>query len=147
MDGQDHLVESPERIAGLLRSSKRIAVLGIKSEDDSGQPGYYVPDYLQRAGFEIIPVPVYYPQIKTILGQPVYRKLADILGDVDIVDVFRRPRDIPQHLPDILAKKPRAVWFQTGIRNDEAARTLAQAGIMVVQDRCMMVEHRAIRAP
>lgn len=129
----------------LLRSSRRIAVLGIKTEAQSGQPAYYVPEYLQRAGYEVIPVPVYYPDATHILGQPVYRSLAEIPGVIDIVDVFRRPQDIPTHLPDLLAKKPRAVWFQSGIRNDEAARTLEQAGIEVIQDRCIMVEHRALR--
>lgn len=132
-------------LAALLRSSRRIAVLGIKTEAQSGQPAYYVPEYLQRAGYEVIPVPVYYPDATHILGQPVYRTLAGIPGDIDIVDVFRRPQDIAAHLPDLLAKQPRAVWFQSGIRNDDAARTLEQAGIQVIQDRCIMVEHRALR--
>lgn len=131
-------------LATLLRSSRRIAVLGIKTEAQSGQAAYYVPEYLQRAGYEVIPVPVYYPDARTILGQPVYRTLADIPGEIDIVDVFRRPQDIPAHLPDLLAKKPRAVWFQSGIRHDEAARALQQAGIEVIQDRCIMVEHRSL---
>jgi predicted CoA-binding protein len=74
----------------------------------------------------------------------VYRKLVDIPGDVDLINVFRRPADIPQHVDDILAKKSRAVWFQLGIRNDEAALRLAEAGIQVVQDRCIMVDHREL---
>jgi predicted CoA-binding protein len=76
------------------------------------------------------------------MGSPVYRKLADIPGDIDMVVVFRRPQDIPPHVPDIIAKKPASVWFQLGIRNEEAARQLAEAGIKVVQDRCTMIEHR-----
>jgi len=90
---------------------------------------------MQKAGFEIVPVPVYYPDTTEILGEKVYRKLADIPGQIDMVDVFRRPSDINQHIDDILAKKPRAVWFQSGIRNDAAAETFAKAGIKVVQDR------------
>jgi hypothetical protein len=74
----------------------------------------------------------------------VYRTLAAIPGPVDLVDVFRRPKDIPQHVDDIIAKRPRAVWFQLGIRNDEAAERLAREGIDVVQDRCLMVEARRI---
>jgi predicted CoA-binding protein len=83
--------------------------------------------------------------VTEILGRKVFRKVADVPGEVDLVDVFRKPSDIPAHLPDILAKKPRAVWFQLGIRNDAAAETLARAGILVVQDRCLMVEWRRHR--
>lgn len=142
MNWQANLLETPEQIAALLAATRRIAVLGIKTERHGDQPAYYVPEYLASVGFEIVPVPVYYPEVREILGQPVYRKLADIPGDVDLVDVFRRPHDIPQHLDDIIASHPRAVWFQSGIRNDEAAERLAREGIQVVQDRCLMVDHR-----
>ncbi|HZR34681.1 MAG TPA: CoA-binding protein, partial [Nevskia sp.] len=108
----------------------------------AGQPAYYVPRYLLQAGFEVVPVPVYYPEVTRILDQPVYRRLVDVPGDVDMVDVFRRPQDIPAHLDDILAKRPASVWFQLGIRHDAAAERLARAGIVVVQDRCLMVEHQ-----
>ncbi|MGH7810063.1 MAG: CoA-binding protein, partial [Candidatus Binatia bacterium] len=91
--------------------------------------------YMQRAGFEIVPVPVYYPDATEILGEKVYRRLVDIPGEIDMVDVFRRPPDINGHVDDILAKKPRSVWFQSGIRNDEAAEIFAKEGIKVVQDR------------
>jgi predicted CoA-binding protein len=92
------------------------------------------------AGFEIIPVPVYYPQVTEILGKKVYRKLTDFGRPIDMVNVFRRPKDIPPHVDEIIAAKPKSVWFQLGIRNDEAAQRLAEAGIKVVQDRCLMVE-------
>lgn len=131
-----------ERVAELLRSARRVAVLGIKTEAQAEQPAHYVPSYLQRAGIEVIPVPVYYPDVTTILGQPVYRRVADVPGPIDIVDVFRRSQDVPAHLDDLLAARPRAVWLQSGIRNDEVARRLVEAGILVVQDRCMMVDHR-----
>jgi predicted CoA-binding protein len=91
-----------------------------------------------------VPVPVYYPDAKEILGKPVYRKVADVPGELDMVDVFRRPQDVLAHLDDLLAKKPRAVWLQLGIRNDEAAERLARAGIQVVQDRCLKVEWRRL---
>lgn len=136
---QAHLVEDDEGIARILREAKRIAVLGIKTAE-SGQPAYYVPEYAQRSGLEIVPVPVYYPEATEILGAPVYRRVADIPGPVDMVNVFRRPRDIDAHVDDIIAKKPKSVWFQLGIRNDVAAERLAKAGIDVVQDRCLMVE-------
>ncbi|HKV42178.1 MAG TPA: CoA-binding protein, partial [Blastocatellia bacterium] len=121
------------------------AVLGIKTERQAGQPAFYVPQYLAAAGLDVIPVPVYYPEVSTILERKVYRALIDIPGDIDLVDVFRRPEDIPAHVPDLLEKHPAAVWLQSGIANPEVAEVLAKAGIKVVQDRCLMVEHRRFR--
>jgi predicted CoA-binding protein len=130
------------RVAELVRAARRVAVLGIKTEAQAGQPAYYVPEALQEGGVEIVPVPVYYPEATEILGQRVYRHVADVPGDIDILDVFRRPQDLRPHLDDILAKRPRAVWLQSGIRDDAFATELAEAGILVVQDRCLMVDHR-----
>jgi predicted CoA-binding protein len=130
------------RIAELVRSARRVAVLGIKTEEQADQPAFYVPQTLQQRGVEIIPVPVYYPEATTILGRPVYRRVSDVPGDVDIVDVFRRSSDLAKHLPDLMQKRPRAVWLQSGIRDDASAVQLAEAGILVVQDRCLMVDHR-----
>jgi len=137
-----HLLETPRQIQDLLERTHRVAVLGIKP--DPAQPAYYVPEYAQQAGYEIVPVPVYYKDLTEMHGQKVYRKLSDIPGDIDMVNVFRRPVDIPSHLDDIIAKKPEAVWFQLGIRNDAAAETLARAGIDVVQDHCLLVELKKI---
>jgi uncharacterized protein len=142
-DWPDHLLESPAAIAALLRRVRRIAVLGIKPPETM-QPAFYVPDYARRAGYEIVPVPVYYPELTEMLDAPVYRRLADVPGRIDLVNVFRRPADVPAHLDDILAARPGAVWMQSGIRHDEAARRLAEAGIKVVQNRCAMVEHRRV---
>ena len=139
---REKLITSQDGIRRIVENAKRIAVLGIKREFD--RPAYFVPEYAQMAGYEIIPVPVYYPEVTEMLGRPVYRKVADVPGEIDIVDVFRRPEHIPQHVDDIIAKKPRAVWFQSGIRNDAAAEQFARAGIDVVQDRCLMVEIRRI---
>ncbi|HYE15721.1 MAG TPA: CoA-binding protein [Pyrinomonadaceae bacterium] len=143
-DWRMNLVETDRGIRELLAETRRVAVLGIKTEAQSYQPAFYVPQYLARAGLEVVPVPVYYPEATHILGEKVYRRLADIPGDVDMVNVFRRPADVPAHLEDILAKRPRSVWMQSGIRNDEVAERLARAGIKVVQNRCLMVEHRRI---
>jgi hypothetical protein len=139
---RDHLIESPAQIKDLLENTHRIAVLGIKPDPD--QPAYYVPEHAERVGYEIVPVPVYYKELNEIMGRKVYRKLADIPGKIDMVNVFRRPQDIPPHVDDIIAKKPRSVWFQLGIRNDAAAEKLARAGIDVVQDHCLLVELRRI---
>ncbi|MFY0565265.1 CoA-binding protein [Archangium lansingense] len=142
MSYEQNLIEDEAGIRAVVQASKRVAVLGIKTEQHGGQPAFYVPQYLENAGVDVVPVPVYYPDVTHILGKPVFRRLVDIPGDLDLVDVFRRPQDIDQHVDDILAKKPKAVWFQSGIRNDAAARRLAEAGIKVVQDRCLMVDHR-----
>jgi len=146
MNWQENIFSSPSDIRKLIQQTRRIAVLGIKTEAQTDQPAFYVPRYLAGAGFEVIPVPVYYPEVTRILGKQVYRRLVEIPGDVDLVDVFRRSRDINGHVEDILAKKPTAVWFQSGIRNDAVAEAIAKAGIKVVQDRCLMVEHRLIAA-
>ena len=142
MDYRENLIEDEQGIRALLKRTHRIAVLGIKTEAQSGQPAFYVPKYLVSMGLEIIPVPVYYPEVTEILGRKVFRKVADIPGELDLVDVFRRPKDIDAHVDDLLAKRPYAVWFQLGIRNDAAAEKLARAGIRVVQNRCLMVDHR-----
>lgn len=139
-DWRANLINDAEGIRQMLRDTKTIAVLGIKPESHAGQAAHYVAAHMAAAGYEIIPVPVYYPEVTEILGKPVFRKLTEIGRPVDMVNVFRRPGDIPPHVGDILAAKPKYVWFQLGIRNDEAAQTLAEAGIKVVQDRCLMVE-------
>ncbi len=87
-------------------------------------------------------MPVYYPNVTHILGKPVLRKLTDIQGKVDILDVFRRPQDIPAHVPDILELRPEVVWLQSGITNPEVEEQLAREGIKVVSDRCLKVDRQ-----
>jgi len=140
------MIESDDDLRVLLARTRRIAVLGIKTVTQRGQPAIEVPRYLDRAGFDLVPVPVYYPEVETILGRPVFRRLVDVPGDIDLVNVFRKPADLAGHLDDILAKHPAAVWLQSGIRDDAFASALMAAGIDVVQDRCLMVEHRRLGA-
>jgi len=144
-DWRDNLITAREAIAPLVRACRRIAVLGIKTEAQRDQPAFYVPEYMARAGYDIVPVPVYYPEFREILGRPVFRSLRAVPAPVDMVNVFRRSRDIPPHVDDILAARPRVAWFQLGIVNDEAAETMARAGNQVVQDRCLLVEHQRLR--
>lgn len=144
-DWKENLINDPRGIAEVIRNTKTIAVLGIKPESHASQAAYYVAAHMAAAGYEIIPVPVYFPDLTEIMGQPVFRTLAAIGRPIDMVNVFRRPADIPPHVDDIIAAKPKSVWFQLGIRNDEAAQRLAEAGIKVVQDRCLMVEHGRVR--
>jgi len=129
-------------IAALVRSLRRVAVLGIKTEAQAGQPAIEVPRYLQSQGIEVVPVPVYYPEATAILGRPVHRRVDTVPGPLDCVDVFRRSADLPPHLAELKAARPRAVWLQLGIRDDAFAQALADAGVDVVQDRCLHVDHR-----
>jgi uncharacterized protein len=143
-DWKNNIVEDRAGIAGILRDTKTIAVLGMKPESHSGEAAFFVPEHMDRAGYEIIPVPVYFPELTEMLGKPVFRSVAAIGRPIDMVNVFRRPEAIPPHVDDIIAAKPKYVWFQVGIRHDAAAQRLAEAGIKVVQNRCLMIEERAL---
>jgi uncharacterized protein len=132
------MIENPDDIAALVKRVHTVAVLGIKIPSD--RPAYTVPESMQRAGYEIIPVPVYFPEVTEILGRRVYRSVSAIPGPVDLVQIFRRATDIPAHVDDIIAKHPSAVWMQLGIRNEAAAARFEAAGIAVVQDRCFTIE-------
>jgi predicted CoA-binding protein len=149
MDGMSawraNLIDDDEGLARIFREARRIAVLGLKAE--SGEPAFYVPAYLQQHGYELAAVN---PTLagRQVLGVRVASALADLEG-ADVVDVFRRPAFLPGHAAEILALpwRPAVVWFQLGIRHDGAAERLARAGIKVVQDRCMMPEHRRLLGP
>ena len=134
-----HIVDDRQSIARVVNSVSRVAVIGIKPENVGG-PAYYVPEIMKESGMTIIPVPVYYPEVTEILGEKVHRSLSTIDPPPDMVQLFRRSSDVPKHVDEILAAKPRVVWMQLGIRNDEAAEKFARAGITVVQDRCMKIE-------
>jgi predicted CoA-binding protein len=127
----------------ILSSSPTIAVLGIHHEPEKA--AYYVPEYLHDEGYRIIGVN---PQLagKTLFGEPVRSTLAEIREHVDLVDVFRRSDAVAGHVEDILAMQPRpkVVWLQLGIRNDEAAKILEEAGILVVQNRCTLADHQRL---
>ena len=140
---RSHLLQTPEEIGALLDRTRVVAVLGMKTDDDPDQAAWFVPEYAKRAGLRVIPVPVYFPDVTEILGEKVYRSVSAIPEPVDLVNVFRRSEKVLPHVDDILGKRPKAVWLQSGIRNDEAAERFARAGIDVVQDRCLLVELRA----
>ena len=136
------------RIREILTASPTIAVLGIHEEPEKA--AFYVPEYLHDEGYRIVGVnPVFAG--RELFGVPVRATLAEIDEPIDLVDVFRRPQDIPGHVEDILAMKPRpkVVWFQLGIKNDDAAKILEAAGITVVQNRCTLADHQrlALGAP
>jgi uncharacterized protein len=127
------------RIEGILRGSHRIAVVGLSPKPE--RPSYGVAAYLQRAGYTIIPVR---PTGSVILGEPVQPSLAAAAatGPIDIVNIFRRSEFVPALLEDLLAVRPRLVWMQVGVRDDETARRLEAEGIAVVMDRCLAVERQ-----
>jgi hypothetical protein len=143
MEWQTNLVDDDTGLARILRETRSIAVLGAKGE--ASQPAFYVPAYLKTRGYRVLPVnPTRVGE--RIFGESVVATLADLHETPDVVEVFRRPQFLQAHAAEIvrLAWKPAVVWFQLGIRNDTAAETLARAGIRVVQDRCMMPEHRRL---
>lgn len=137
-------IETDADLRKLLQATRTIAVLGIRSEAAADRPAHYVPAAAQAAGYRIVPVPVYEPDVSTILGEPVFRSLAAIGASPDLVDVFRKPSDLAAHVADILASKPRAVWLQSGIRDAAFVDAMLAAGVDVVEDRCLMVEIRRL---
>lgn len=127
----------------ILTTSPTIAVLGLHHEPEKA--AHYVPEYLHDEGYRIIGVnPVFAGQ--ELFGEKVHTTLAEIGEPVDLVDVFRRSDQIPMHVEDILAMRPRpkVVWFQLGIKNEDAARILEAAGIRVVQNRCTLTDHQRL---
>jgi hypothetical protein len=134
-------VDDDVAIRHLLESTRAIAVLGIKAGEH--EDAWRVPHYLQRAGYRILPVS---PKLQSVLGERCVQHLADLDAPADLIDVFRAPAHLPGHVDEILALpwRPRCVWFQQGIRDDTSAARLEAAGIEVVQDRCIMVDHRRL---
>lgn len=130
-------------VGELLRGIRSIAVVGIKSGD--ADEAFRVPRYMQEHGYRIVPVT---PKLETVLGEPAYACLAELSHGVDLVNLFRAPGHIPGHVEEILAlpQRPRGVWMQLGIAHPESAARLRDAGMAVVEDRCIMVEHARLVA-
>lgn len=131
------------RLREILAGSPTVAVLGIHREPEKA--AFYVPEYLHDEGYRVIGVN---PQFvdEEILGEKVRATLKEIREPIDLVDVFRKPEAIPTHVEDILAMHPRPkyVWFQLGIKHDEAAKQLEEAGIIVIQNRCTLADHQRL---
>jgi len=130
------------RLRTILTGSPTVAVLGI--HDDDARPAYYVPEYLHERGYRVLGVN---PKLagRELFGEPVVARLADLREPIDLVDVFRRSEWLPDHVDELIALRPRVVWMQLGVRDDEVARKLRDAGIEVVMDRCTMADHRLLR--
>ena len=125
-----------QAVRRMLERVRRIAVVGLSPKPD--RDSHRVARYLQQRGYEIVPV---YPREDEILGAKVYRRVQDVPGELDLVDVFRRSEDLPEVVADGLAAKAPAFWFQLGCVNEDAARRAQEGGASVVMDRCLMVEH------
>jgi hypothetical protein len=142
-DWRDLLVDDDTGLTAILSEAKTVAVIGAKA--GAAEPSWYVPDYLRARGFRIFAVN---PTLtgRALHGEPVVATVADLAAPVDVIEVFRRPEYLPAHAREIVSLpwRPRVVWLQLGILHDGAAETLARAGIRVVQDRCMMPEHRRL---
>ncbi|MFV8755642.1 CoA-binding protein [Nannocystaceae bacterium ST9] len=137
-------VQGLDQVRTILETHRTIAVLGAST--DRFRAGFYVPDYMHQHGYRILPVNPNHAGA-SLWGEPVRATLAELAGEsVDILDVFRLPELLPRHLPEILAMRPRPrlVWLQQGIRNDEVAQALLAEGIAVAQDRCLLADHRRL---
>ncbi len=121
----------------ILAETQSIAVVGFSS--NPAKAGYYVPAYLKQHGYRIFPVN---PNLTDGLGEPAYASLADVPGPVDLVLIFQRSENVPPFVDQAIASGAKAVWMQLGIANDEAAAKATAAGLDVVQDACMLVEHK-----
>lgn len=133
------IITDAEEIKGILKEARTVAVLGLSPKPD--RDSYRVADYLKKQGYRIIPVR---PAQQEILGEKAYKNLDEIDGPIDIVDAFRNSAQIPSHVPEVLRLKPKVFWMQLGIENQEAAEQLTDAGINVVMNRCIKVEHGRI---
>ena len=132
-------------VEAVLAGARVIAVLGAHVQEQ--KPAFYVPEYLHGQGYRILPVnPAFLSEKRW--GESFRRLLAEIEEPVDVVNVFRRSAAVPDHVEDILAMtpRPRWVWLQLGVRSDRAAAQLERAGVTVIQDRCLLADHRAWRA-
>ena len=132
-----------DTIRSLLSSAKTIAIVGAK--DKKGQPVDEVGRYLIQAGYTVWPI---HPVRCDAWGLPVFPSLSELPGKADIINLFRAASACPEHALEVLALpwKPSAFWMQTGIRSPEARQTLAALGLSVIEDACIMVEHRRLIA-
>ena len=130
-------VPQTDPIQELLEHSRNIAVVGLS--DSPLRPSHGVSAYMQTQGYKIIPVN---PEVTNVLGETAYPSLLDVPDKIDIVDIFRRPEFVPDIVDQAIKLKVKAIWMQEGIVHEQAAKKARDAGIFVVMDRCILVEHR-----
>jgi len=128
------------QIEAILRSSRTIAVVGLSGK--RYRPSYGVSEYMQRAGYRIVPVN---PHETEVLGEKSYPDLDSVPDDIDIVDIFRRPEFVPEIVEAAIRKRAKVIWMQEGVVHEEAARRAEEAGLAVIMDRCILKDHRRLR--
>jgi hypothetical protein len=133
----DGIKAATDPILEILKNYKTIAVVGLSS--NPARPSYGVTEYMQSAGYRIIPVN---PNETEVLGEKSYARLEDVPGKIEIVDVFRRAEDVPPVVESAIRVGAKVVWMQLGIENADAAERARAAGLIVVEDACVLVEHR-----
>lgn len=131
---------SDEEIIEILKKYRKVAVIGMSKNPE--KDAHTIPEYLLKNGYDIVPVN---PSADEILGRRCYKKLSDVPGEIDIVDVFRPSEDVPNYVQDVIQKKPKVFWEQLGIHNPESEEMIAREGIRIVYDRCMMQELRKMK--
>jgi predicted CoA-binding protein len=129
----------PDEIRDILRSARTIAVVGLSDKPD--RPSYGVAAYLQAHGYRIIPIN---PAVREVLGEKAYARLEDVPEKIDVVDVFRRPENVPEVVDAAIAVGAKVVWMQDGVIHEAAAAKAQAAGLRVVMDRCMLRDHRRL---
>lgn len=130
---------SDEEIITILKDSKVIAVIGCSSNPE--KPSYYVPKFLQRKGYKIIPVN---PSSKKIFGENCYKSILDVKEKIDIVEIFRPSEDALKFVEEAITKNPKLIWLQIGIENKEAEELAINKEVKIVMDRCMMIEYKRL---
>ena len=134
--GKDGLNAGTEKIASIFKQYRTIAVVGLS--EDPGRPSHQVAAYLQSHGYRIIPVN---PQCQEVLGEKCYASLKDIPEPVEVVDIFRKAEAIPGIVEEAIAVGAKVIWMQLGLEHPQAAAQAQAAGLQVVMDRCMKIEH------
>ena len=131
-----------DEVAGILSKYRTVAVVGLSPKED--RASYRVANYLKQQGYRVIPVN---PAVKEVLGETSYPDLSTVPESVEIVDIFRRAEDVPQVVEEAIKVGAKVIWMQLGIVNEAAASRAREAGLKVVMDKCMKIEHQAIHAP
>jgi predicted CoA-binding protein len=133
------MILSDPQIRHILETAVTVAIVGLSDEPD--RDSYRVAEYLQDHGYHIVPVN---PTVESVLGQKSYARVTDIPGQIEIVDVFRKPDAVPPVVAEAIEARARVVWLQPGVVNQEAAETAEAAGLQVVMDRCIKMEHQRL---
>jgi len=133
------MMDERARLGPILRAARTIAVVGLSP--NPARPSHFVAAYLQQVGYRVVPIR---PGLDVVRGEPAFPNLTaarEVVGPLDVIDIFRRSETIPEIADELLAIRPALVWMQVGVHHEATAARLEAAGIPVVMDRCLMVDH------